>query len=196
MNSSPEINRHLLSSIEVKRALLSEEYIDKIQMFINMQVSVLSAGNKLIFAGNGGSAADAQHLATEYVSKLRDDRPAMAAISLATDTSVLTAVGNDYGFENLFTRQLEAVGCKGDLFIAISTSGNSGNLNRALSYCAKFGINTMALLGNTGGEAQALCENVLVVPSQNTAHIQEAHITIGHIVCSEVERHFFFNEKS
>lgn len=151
----------------------------------------LRAGKKLMIAGNGGSAADAQHLAAEFVSRLCDDRPALRAIALTTDTSALTAIGNDYGFDRVFARQLEAIGQQGDIFLGISTSGNSPNILRALEQARAMGIRTIGLTGQTGGKMQPLCDLCICVPSTVTMHIQEAHLALEHIFCLLVERMFF-----
>ena len=138
--------------------------------------------------GNGGSAADAQHIAGELVGRFKKERKAIPAISLSTDTSILTAIGNDYGFEKVFERQIEALGNKGDVVIGISTSGNSENVYRAMKLAKKMGLTTIGLLGNDGGKIKNLSDIALVVPSKNTPRIQETHITIGHIICEGVER--------
>lgn len=153
--------------------------------------AALLAGRKLMVAGNGGSAADAQHLVAEFVSRLVDDRPAMRAVALTTDTSILTAVGNDYGFDRLFARQVEALGQKGDIFLAISTSGNSPNVLRALELCRAMGIVTIGLTGKTGGKMPPLCDYCLRMPSEVTMYIQQAHLALEHIYCLLVEQRYF-----
>lgn len=153
--------------------------------------SALKAGRKLMVAGNGGSAADAQHLAAEFVSRLCEDRPAMRAVALTTDTSILTAVGNDYGFERLFARQIEALGQAGDVFMAISTSGNSPNVLRALELSREMGIATIGLSGSTGGRMAPLCDYCIRIPSAVTMYIQQAHLALEHIFCMMVERTYF-----
>lgn len=154
-------------------------------------VAALRNGRKILFAGNGGSAADAQHLAAELVGKLGYDRPALAAISLTTDTSVLTAVGNDYGYEHVFQRQVDAIGVAGDVFIGISTSGRSKNVLRAFAAARAKGIVTVGMTGSPAGEFPALCDICLSVPSSETQKIQEGHIVLGHIFCGMVERLMF-----
>ncbi len=151
----------------------------------------LISGRKLLVAGNGGSAADAQHIAAEFVCRLVDDRPAMRAIALSTNTSILTAVANDYGFERLFARQIEALGQPGDIFLAISTSGNSPNIVRALEQCRTMGIVTVGLTGKTGGEMPPLCDYCLRVQSEVTMYIQQAHLALEHIFSLLVERRYF-----
>jgi D-sedoheptulose 7-phosphate isomerase len=148
-------------------------------------------GNKLLFAGNGGSAADAQHLAAELVGKLGYDRPALPAISLTTDTSILTAIGNDYGYEEVFVRQVGALGQKGDVLIGISTSGRSRNLVKAFGVARERGLRCISMTGATGGDLLALSDICLRIPSTDTQKIQEAHIVLGHIFCGLVERALF-----
>ena len=157
--------------------------------------SALKAGRKLMVAGNGGSAADAQHLAAEFVSRLCHDRPAMRAVALTTDSSILTAVANDYGYERTFARQIEALGVRGDVFFGISTSGNSPNVLRALELCREMGIATIGLTGRKGGKMPALCDYCLRMPSDVTMHIQEAHLALEHIFCMIVERSYFGAER-
>jgi D-sedoheptulose 7-phosphate isomerase len=154
-------------------------------------VRALRSGNKLMAAGNGGSAADAQHLAAEFVCRLADDRPAMRAVALTTNTSTLTAVSNDYGFERVFARQIEAIGQRGDVFLGISTSGNSPNIVRALELSQQMGIATIGLTGKTGGKMAELCDYCLCVPSEVTMHIQQAHLALEHIFCMLVEKQYF-----
>jgi D-sedoheptulose 7-phosphate isomerase len=144
-------------------------------------------GNKLLIAGNGGSASDAQHIAAEFTGRFVKERKALAAIALSTDTSALTAISNDYGFEQVFARQLEALAQPGDLFLAISTSGNSANVLKALEAAKKAGCKTLGLSGRDGGKMNELCDLNIVVPSDITARIQEMHILIGHIFCKAVD---------
>jgi D-sedoheptulose 7-phosphate isomerase len=151
----------------------------------------LKAGRKLMVAGNGGSAADAQHLVAEFVSRLVEDRPAMRAVALTTDSSILTAIGNDYGFERVFVRQIEAIGQRGDVFFGISTSGNSPNVLRALELCRKMGIATIGFTGKSGGKMPPLCDYCLRMPSEVTMYIQQAHLALEHLFCMIVERRYF-----
>jgi D-sedoheptulose 7-phosphate isomerase len=151
----------------------------------------LKAGRKLMVAGNGGSAADAQHLVAEFVSRLVQDRPALRAVALTTDTSILTAVGNDYGYERVFARQIEAIGQRGDVFMGISTSGKSPNVLRALELCREMGITTIGLTGRTGGTMRGLCDYLIAIPSDVTMYIQQAHLALEHIFCLLVECHYF-----
>jgi len=148
---------------------------------------VIKKGNKIIFIGNGGSASDSQHLATELTVRYKKNRAAIRAIALTTDTSALTAIGNDFSFEEIFSRQLEAVASKGDLVIVISTSGNSKNILNALKFCVKKKITTFSLLGNDGGKASKITKNKIIIPSTSTARIQEFHIFVGHNLCEYLE---------
>lgn len=153
--------------------------------------AALSRGRKLLVAGNGGSAADAQHLVAEFVSRLVQNRPALRAIALTTDSSILTAVGNDYGYECVFARQIEALGQDGDVFFAISTSGNSPNIVRALELARSTGMATIGLTGANGGRMPRLCDYCLRIPSSVTMKIQEAHLALEHIFCLLVEQIYF-----
>ncbi len=147
--------------------------------------------NKTILAGNGGSAADAQHIAAELVGRYGFDRPSIPSLALTTDTSCLTAIGNDYGYDKVFSRQLEGMGQEGDLFIGISTSGNSKNIINAFVSAKEKGITTVALVGRDGGEMAKMADIALVVPSDSTPRIQESHILIGHIICDIIEKEIF-----
>ena len=151
------------------------------------------AKHKILIAGNGGSAADSQHLAAEFVNRFNFDRPGLPAIALTTDTSILTSVSNDSGFNMLFSRQIEALGMEGDLFLGLSTSGNSPNIIEALSVCRKEKIFSIGLSGSDGGKMKDLCDICIMVPSDETPRIQEAHILIGHIICSLVEEELFIH---
>lgn len=150
----------------------------------------LQRGNKIMLAGNGGSAADSQHIAAEFVSRLSRDREALAGLALTTDTSILTAAGNDYGFETIFARQVRGLGRPGDVFIGISTSGNSPNILCALEAARESKIVTVGLTGASGGRMEPLCDILLRVPSKQTACIQEMHIKVGHIICAIAESAF------
>ena len=154
---------------------------------IDACVLSLQMGGKLMLCGNGGSAADSQHLAAEFTGRFIKDRPPIAAVALSTDTSALTCIGNDYSFNDIFSRQIQALGKAGDCLIAISTSGNSGNVLAAVAAAKSLGISTIGLLGRDGGKLKAQCDIAIVVPSQVTARIQEAHILIGHSLCGAVE---------
>lgn len=152
----------------------------------------LDNGGTLFWCGNGGSAADSQHLAAELVGRFKKDRKALRSIALTTDTSVLTSVANDYSYEDIFSRQLEALARDGDVLVAISTSGNSYNVMTVLKAAKNLGVKTIALLGKDGGQAKALADLAIVIPSDSTARIQEAHILIGHILCDLIEQELGF----
>ena len=154
-------------------------------------VNAFGAGRKILLAGNGGSAADAQHIAGEFVSRFAFDRPGLPAIALTTDTSVLTAIGNDYGYEKLFERQIQALGVPGDIFIAYSTSGRSPNILKALTQARASGLVTIGFTGNRGGPMQTDCDLLFEVPSPDTPRIQEGHLVLGHTLCLLVERAIF-----
>ncbi len=163
----------------------------KIQVAVQWIVEAMNTRKKILFAGNGGSAAQAQHLAAEFIGRFQKDRPALPAIALTTDTSILTAVGNDYGFEKIFSRQIEGLINEGDLFFAISTSGNSTNLVEAAKVCKERFCKTVGLLGHDGGKLAKIVDLAIVAESSNTARIQEIHITIGHMICQIVENMLF-----
>jgi D-sedoheptulose 7-phosphate isomerase len=150
--------------------------------------AALQAGGKLMLCGNGGSAADSQHLAAELTGRLLNDRRPLAGLALSTDSSALTCIGNDYGFDAIFERQVRALGRTGDALVLISTSGNSANLLRAADAARSLGVLTVGLLGRDGGQLLPLCDDALVVPSRTTARIQEAHIFVGHHWCSQIEQ--------
>lgn len=154
---------------------------------VALATTALRAGNKLMFAGNGGSAADAQHWAGEMVSRFYYDRPGLAAIALTTDSSILTAIGNDYGYDYTFARQIEALGRGGDVFFAISTSGNSPNILRAADAAKKLGVRVVGFTGQGGGKLAALCEICFRIPSSETPRIQEGHEFVGHVLCALIE---------
>lgn len=186
------ISNQVKKSIDVKQKLLdSQELMNLVQEVALKCVEVYKNGNKTLIAGNGGSAADAQHIAGEFVSRFYFDRPGLASIALTTDTSIITAIGNDYGYEKLFSRQVQANGVKGDMFIGISTSGNSANVIEALKECKEKGIITVGLTGEKGGKMSEMCDYCIRVPSNETPRVQEAHILIGHIICAVVEETIF-----
>lgn len=153
----------------------------------DLWIETLRAGGKVLFCGNGGSAADAQHLSAELMGRFLIDREPMAALSLTVDTSALTAIGNDYGYETVFSRQLRGIGREGDVLVGLSTSGNSANIVRAFESARAMGIRTVALTGRGGGAMAPLSDVLIAVPDVRTNHIQEAHITIGHLICAIVE---------
>ena len=192
MNHINKINTQINASIEAKQNLL-EKCTGQINLCSDILCEALQAGNKIIFCGNGGSAADSQHLAAELVVRLRShiNRPALAAIALTVDTSIITAGGNDIGFDNIFARQVEALGKPGDVLIGISTSGNSENVIRAVNQAKQMGIHSIGLLGGSGGKLIDMCDSAVNVPSPVTARIQECHILIGHIWCEIIEEVLF-----
>lgn len=167
---------------------MREEVFEPLTGLVADCVSTIQRGNKLLIFGNGGSAGDAQHIATELTVRFENDRSAIAAIALTTDTSTLTAIGNDLGFENLFSRQIEALCVRGDVAIGISTSGNSENIIRALKKAKEIGATTAALGGGDGGRMKEIADHTIIVPSKTTARIQEMHIIIGHMLCGAIER--------
>ncbi|MEK6320314.1 MAG: D-sedoheptulose 7-phosphate isomerase [Acidobacteriota bacterium] len=186
------IRKHLLRSAEVKQSL-AEQCAAQIAEAASLIADSLKRGGKMLLCGNGGSAADCQHIATEFTSILSKDflRPAMAAIALTTDTSFLTASANDFGFETIFARQVEALGRPRDVLVGISTSGNSSNVINAVSRARELGLHTLVLTGGTGGHLAYLADVSIKVPSDSTSHIQESHIAIGHVICAVVEQMLF-----
>ena len=170
------------------RERFSEELLARIETFARAAASALNQGKKIVYFGNGGSSADAQHLAAELVVRLQANRPGLPALSLATNSSVLTAAGNDYGFEFIFSRQIECLVSTGDVLVALSTSGTSPNILLGVEAGRQRGAYLVALTGETGGTLVGKVDLLLNVPSRDPQRIQEAHITIGHIVCSLVER--------
>jgi len=176
----------LLESIQVKEELLRTS-IKQIKDIADLMIECLRKNGKVILFGNGGSASDAQHIAAEFVGRFKRDRTALAGIALTTNTAVLTSLANDYGYEIVFARQIEALGQKNDIAVGISTSGKAKNVALAIKQAKKMGIKTVALTGGDGGDLAKLADTSLVVPSNVTARIQEAHITIGHIICELVE---------
>lgn len=173
-------------SIAVKEAAL-EQNLDLISDAVHLITKTLKGKRKLFFFGNGGSAADSQHMAAEFVGRFQKERRALPAIALTTDTSILTALGNDYGFDIVFARQIEALGQKGDVAIGISTSGNSKNVINGLKAAKRKGLKTITLTGGSGGKMARMADINLVVPSKSTARIQESHICIAHAICELVE---------
>ncbi len=169
---------------------LSSFYLEEISSACQKIIKVIKNGGTIFFCGNGGSAADCQHLAAEFVGRFELERKPLKAIALTVDSSALTCISNDYDFDNVFSRQLEALGNPKDLLVAISTSGNSKNIINCLNKAKNMNIRTIALLGKDGGEAKDLAELKLIVPSVSTARIQEAHILLGHIFCLAIDKEF------
>ena len=186
------ITEQIARSQQVLHALAADATLHAaLQAAAEACIISLRQGGKLLFAGNGGSAADAQHMAGEFVSRFEFDRPGLAAVALTTDTSTLTAIGNDYGFERLFARQVQALGRAGDVLVVYSTSGRSPNILRALETARTQSVVTVGLTGNRGGPMNELCTHLLAVPSPDTPKIQEGHLVLGHILCGLVERAMF-----
>lgn len=186
------IKQSIEASIDTKAKILNDEaLIQVIDEVSRYAVALYQRGNKVLLAGNGGSAADAQHIAAELVGRYGFDRPSIPALALTTDSSNVTAIGNDYGYEQIFSRQLEGMGVEGDLFIGISTSGNSANLIKACEVAKAKGIRSVALVGKDGGKMAQISDDAIIVPSNDTPRIQEAHILIGHIFCDIIEQSLF-----
>ncbi|HXC96504.1 MAG TPA: D-sedoheptulose 7-phosphate isomerase [Edaphobacter sp.] len=186
------VQKQLAQSIATMQTVLADETISETLVTIaELTAAAMRTGHKLLVAGNGGSAADAQHLVAEFVVRLTDTRPALRAIALTTDSSILTACGNDFGFDQIFARQIEALGQPGDVFIGISTSGNSPNILQALDQSRKSSLTTVGFTGNGGGKMRDLCDHNIIIPSAVTMNIQESHLALEHIFCMLVECYFF-----
>jgi len=184
------VRNQLAQSIATMQRVQDDEQIHQTMLVIaKLTADALQSGHKLLVAGNGGSAADAQHLVAEFVVRLTVDRPALRAIALTTDSSILTAVGNDWSFDQIFSRQIEALAQPGDVFLGISTSGNSKNIVRALHQAKKQQVHTIGFTGNDGGRMHDLCDHNIIVPSTVTMNIQESHLALEHIFCMLVERY-------
>lgn len=183
------IKASIQASIGLKERLLDDEMVESIHQSGKIVLNTFKEGNKVFFCGNGGSAADAQHLAAEFLIRYTaySNRPPLPGIALTTDSSALTAGGNDLGFDNIFAQQIKAVGSKGDCVVLISTSGKSSNLIKAVYAAKEKGMTTIGLLGGRGGDLAGICDYTVIVPSETTARIQECHIMIGHIWCEMVE---------
>jgi D-sedoheptulose 7-phosphate isomerase len=189
------IKESLTESSRLKLEIL-DKCSEDILKISNIIIDCIKNGNKLMFCGNGGSAADCQHIATEFMIRLSHDvkRPAIPALALTTDSSNLTAGGNDIGFENIFARNVEGLGNEGDVLIGISTSGNSENIMRALKKAKEKNIKTIGFLGMTGGKIKSYCDYSICIPSLNVQRIQESHILVGHILCESTERLIYGTE--
>ncbi len=185
------ILKRFKESSEVKTRFLKEN-LPRLLEAINLISHAFEAGNKLFFFGNGGSAADAQHLAAEFVNRYIMDRPPLPAIALTTDTSILTSVSNDFTFNEIFSKQLRALGREGDVALGLSTSGSSPNVVKGFEVAKEIGMKTVAFTGNDGGPLARMADVSLVVPSTSTPRIQEAHILVGHILCEMVEHQLFY----
>ena len=180
---SKHIEEHIQTILTIQK-----HHFETIQLIASILSEILNKKGTIFLCGNGGSAADSQHLAAEFVGRFKKDRRALSSIALTTDSSILTCISNDYSFEEIFSRQIEAIGREGDALIAISTSGNSKNINEAILTAKKSGLKTIALLGKDGGEALHSSDIALKIDSDSTARIQESHILIGHILCDLVEK--------
>ncbi|MEI7897662.1 MAG: D-sedoheptulose 7-phosphate isomerase [bacterium] len=182
-------------SIEVKQKLLTNSFlISEIRKVAVACTNAFSRGNKVLFCGNGGSAADAQHLAAEFSGRFYYDRPPLPSEALHVNTSFLTAVANDYSFDEVYARLLKGTGKEGDILIGLSTSGNSKNIIRAFEVAREMGITTVGFTGETGGNLAGLCDFLINIPSSDTPRIQESHIMVGHIICDQVESTLFPKE--
>lgn len=178
-------------SIQVKEAIIADEaLLAVIEQVVDQMIGALVNGNTIFLAGNGGSSSDAQHIAAELVGRFYKERKGLAAEALSANTAILTALGNDYGYDSIFARQIEARADKGDIFIGLSTSGNSQNILNAIAECKKIGVTTVGMTGLTGGKMANACDICIKIPSKDTPRIQESHITIGHIICEFVENAF------
>src|SRR4030043_437659 len=186
------IQKRFKESAEVKNRFLKEN-LSRLLDGVKLGSHCFEAGNKIFFFGNGGSAADAQHLAPEFVNRYIMDRPPLPAIALTPDTSILTSVSNDFSFSEVFAKQLKALGREGDVAVGISTSGTSPNIIKAFEVAKEMGMKTIALTGNDGGSLVKIADVSLIVPSSSTPRIQEVHILIGHILCELVEHYLFLN---
>jgi D-sedoheptulose 7-phosphate isomerase len=186
------VRRQLALSIATLQAVHDSDAIHDTMVEIGLlTANALRSGRKLLVAGNGGSAADAQHLVAEFVVRLTVNRPALRALALTTDTSILTATGNDFGYDHVFARQVEALGQPGDIFLGISTSGNSPSILQALTQARHLGLHTIGFTGGSGGGMAALCDHTINIPSSTTMNIQESHLALEHIFCMLVERFTF-----
>jgi D-sedoheptulose 7-phosphate isomerase len=190
------VRSHIVAQIteaqRIMAAMLNDSsLLSRVEDAARACVQSLRSGGKVLLAGNGGSAADAQHIAGEFVSRFAFDRPGLAAVALTTDTSILTAIGNDYGYEKLFSRQVQALGRKGDVFVGYSTSGKSPNVLRAFETAREAGLICIGFTGNRGGAMRELCHHLLEVPSADTPKIQEGHLVLGHILCGLAEAEIF-----
>jgi D-sedoheptulose 7-phosphate isomerase len=182
----------IAESIQVKKAILEDkDLLSEIKKVADLCIACFRNGGRVLLAGNGGSAADAQHIAAEFVSRFYYDRPGLPSMALNTDTSILTAIGNDYGYEKIFKRQVQANGKKGDIFIGISTSGNSKNILLALEEARVLGLVAVGLTGSSGVAMEEMSDYCIRVPSESTPRIQESHILIGHLICAYVEKVLF-----
>jgi D-sedoheptulose 7-phosphate isomerase len=191
-----KIKNIIQASIETKQLVLENEGLLKtIEAVVNAIATAFKNGNRVYFCGNGGSAADAQHLAAEFSGRFYTDRKALPAEALHCNTSYLTAVANDYSYDVIYSRMIDGIGLPGDILVGLSTSGNSGNIIKAFEVAKEKGITTVALTGLTGGQMKALSNHLINIPSADTPRIQESHIMVGHIICQLVEEKIFSTQK-
>ena len=187
-----KIKKIISESVSVKNSILQKDHLlDAVDEVASLMVKALKQGNRIYFCGNGGSAADAQHLAAEFSGRFYVDRDALPAEALHCNTSYITAVGNDYGYDLVYARLIKGIGTKGDFLVGLSTSGNSINIIKAFEVAREKGIITVGFTGESGGQMKGLCDYLLNVPSSDTPRIQESHIMLGHIVCQLVEEQYF-----
>jgi D-sedoheptulose 7-phosphate isomerase len=192
--SHDPIAKHLQGSLAaLQRAAQDDALLDVARTIAAAMIDALHSGNKILIIGNGGSAADAQHIAAEIIGRYRQDRPAYAAIALTTDTSALTSIANDYGFEQIFARQVEGLGQRGDVLLALSTSGKSANILAALRRARERGLVTIGFTGSKGETLRALCDHLLLAPSDDTPAIQQIHLAVAHGICDEIEQSMMRN---
>lgn len=186
------IKKILQDSCDVKQKVINDDQLIKvIEDVTTACIHALKNGNKIMFAGNGGSASDAQHIAAELVGRFEKDRNGLPALALTTNSSALTAISNDYGYDAVFQRQVQALAKSGDVFFGLSTSGNSKNVVNAVEQCKQLDVVSVAMTGESGGRMQAISDYCINVPSSNTARVQEVHITIGHIICLAIEKSIY-----
>lgn len=184
------VRKRFEEHIEVIDALLKSDYIERVESVGKLIVDTLKNGNKILICGNGGSAADSQHFAAELVGRFMTERKGLPAIALTTDTSIITSIGNDYEYDIIFSRQVEALGNKGDMLIGISTSGNSGNVIKAVNLAKEKGMTTVGMLGKDGGKLKEICDDVLLVPCNMTARVQEVQELTYHVICEMIDCEF------
>jgi D-sedoheptulose 7-phosphate isomerase len=194
-NFEAEVRRSIEASIAVKEELLADaKLVATVSRITQVMIDAFRTGNKVLLFGNGGSAADAQHIAAEFVGRFAFDRPALPALALSVNTSCVTAIGNDYGFDQVFSRQIEALAHRGDVALGISTSGNSANVLRAMATAKKIGLRTVGLTGLAGSQLADAVDHCICAPSNETPRIQECHILVGHIISELVEQTIFHEE--
>ena len=190
-NLKDAISKQILDSIKVKELLVDEKYLSIIEKIAITITTAYQSGKKVILCGNGGSASDAQHIEGELVGRFKMERRALPAVAITSGSATVTAIGNDYGYDDIFRRQIEAHGVAGDVFIGFSTSGNSANVLAAVEQAKKTGMTTVGFLGKSGGKLKEMVDIPFIVPSDDTPRIQECHILTGHIVCDMVEKSLF-----